>query len=132
MMNDWEELNFYETSPYLPDTDSDGTNDKTEIDSGTDPSCPKGQVCESGENLNNVSTVTSSDINSPLVEDIGTDGIISMIGASQLAGDTESAEYQEISEILNNPEKIRGLLVSQGGLTVSEAAQIPDDKLLQW
>ena len=26
-INDWEELNFYETSPYLPDTDSDGAGD---------------------------------------------------------------------------------------------------------
>ncbi|MFZ2190058.1 MAG: hypothetical protein WAV48_04720, partial [Candidatus Magasanikiibacteriota bacterium] len=34
-INDWEELNFYETSPYLADTDSDGMEDKVEIDSGT-------------------------------------------------------------------------------------------------
>ncbi|MFZ2189250.1 MAG: hypothetical protein WAV48_00500, partial [Candidatus Magasanikiibacteriota bacterium] len=87
--------------------------------------------CESSENMNNVSTVTSSDINSALVEDIGVDGIISAVGASQLSQDTESAEYQEVNDILSNPEKIRGLLVSQGGMTVSEAAQIPDDKLLQ-
>ena len=42
---DWDEANRYRTSPYLKDTDSDGFEDKTEIESGNDPNCPKGETC---------------------------------------------------------------------------------------
>lgn len=50
-LNDYEELNIYETSPYLKDSDSDGIDDKTEIDKGTDPNCPEGKTCNALENL---------------------------------------------------------------------------------
>ena len=45
-LSDYDELYAFHTSPYLKDTDGDGLNDKQEIDAGTDPNCPKGQVCE--------------------------------------------------------------------------------------
>ena len=44
-LNDYDELTFYKTSPYLEDSDSDGFKDKEEIDSGYDPNCPQGQDC---------------------------------------------------------------------------------------
>lgn len=44
-LNDWDELNVYKTSPYLADTDSDTFDDKKEIESGNDPTCPQGQTC---------------------------------------------------------------------------------------
>jgi len=44
-LNDWEELNIYQTSPYLDDSDSDGYKDKEEIDNGNDPTCPVGRDC---------------------------------------------------------------------------------------
>lgn len=44
-LSDYDELYIYNTSPYLPDSDSDGTSDKQEIEQGTDPNCPKGQNC---------------------------------------------------------------------------------------
>jgi len=44
-LDDYDELYLYETSPYLPDTDSDGVPDGTEIANNTDPNCPKGQDC---------------------------------------------------------------------------------------
>src|SRR3989338_8866441 len=44
-LNDYEEMNFYGTSAYLPDTDSDGIEDKTEIEEGTDPLCPESEQC---------------------------------------------------------------------------------------
>lgn len=44
-LSDYDELYVYRTSPYLRDSDSDGIDDKTEIDQGTDPNCPKGQDC---------------------------------------------------------------------------------------
>lgn len=44
-LNDYDELYVYGTSPYLPDTDSDGFDDKREIDTNQDPNCPQGQNC---------------------------------------------------------------------------------------
>lgn len=44
-ISDYEELYTYKTSPYLKDSDSDGIDDRTEIQSGADPNCPKGQAC---------------------------------------------------------------------------------------
>ena len=44
---DIQELQVYGTSPFLPDSDSDGFNDKQEIDNGEDPNCPAGISCAS-------------------------------------------------------------------------------------
>jgi hypothetical protein len=44
-LSDWDELNIYNTSPYLEDSDSDGFSDKQEINNGKDPNCPAGQNC---------------------------------------------------------------------------------------
>lgn len=44
-LNDYDELSVYQTSPYLADSDSDGINDKIEIDKGENPNCPTGQKC---------------------------------------------------------------------------------------
>lgn len=44
-LSDFEELYTHKTSPYLKDTDSDTFDDKTEVASGYDPNCPKGQNC---------------------------------------------------------------------------------------
>lgn len=44
-LSDWDELNTYKTSPYLPDSDGDGFSDKEEIKNGKDPNCPAGKIC---------------------------------------------------------------------------------------
>lgn len=44
-LSDYEEMYVYHTSPYLPDSDSDGFADKIEIESGNSPTCPAGKVC---------------------------------------------------------------------------------------
>lgn len=46
-LSDYNELYVYNTSPYLDDTDSDGLNDKEEIEKGKDPNCPEGNECYS-------------------------------------------------------------------------------------
>lgn len=71
-LNDYDELNIYETSPYLADSDGDDLNDKTELDSGSDPNCPKGKTCvitsADGTNTNTSTStntaVTTTDISS--------------------------------------------------------------------
>lgn len=44
-LNDFDESYLYGTSAYLADSDSDGFNDKQEIESGNDPNCPVGKTC---------------------------------------------------------------------------------------
>ena len=44
-LSDYDELNFYKTSPYLEDSDSDGFLDKEEIDNNKNPNCPAGRDC---------------------------------------------------------------------------------------
>jgi len=46
-LSDWDELYFYKTSPYLEDSDSDGFNDKEEVEADKDPNCPAGRDCYS-------------------------------------------------------------------------------------
>lgn len=48
-LSDWDELNIYGTSPYLADSDSDGESDSEESKAGTDPNCPKGKNCGTGD-----------------------------------------------------------------------------------
>ena len=44
-LNDFDEINLYGTSPYIADSDSDGLSDQNEVESGTDPNCPRGEDC---------------------------------------------------------------------------------------
>ena len=44
-LSDYDELYVYRTSPYLPDSDSDGVPDGQEVKNGTDPNCPEGKTC---------------------------------------------------------------------------------------
>lgn len=42
---DYDEVNIYNTSPYLADTDSDGYTDAEEIQSNHNPNCPSNETC---------------------------------------------------------------------------------------
>ena len=44
-LSDYDETTAYGTSPYLTDTDSDGTSDAKEIEQGKNPNCPEGKTC---------------------------------------------------------------------------------------
>jgi hypothetical protein len=44
-LSDWDEINIYHTSPYLPDTDGDGFSDGTEVKNNKNPLCPEGKDC---------------------------------------------------------------------------------------
>ena len=97
-LSDWEELNLYNTSPYISDSDSDGFTDKEEIESNSDPNCPKGSNCNLENNTSLDTTIEDKTLNTEQTyEDI----------------DTES----ELSNILNggaNVDVLRELLKTAG------------------
>ncbi len=118
-INDYEELNFYTTSPYLPDTDSDGIDDKEEVRSGTDPLCPKGQSCESLESI--MPSTTSSPFFS---------GLEGLQGGFTLPGGSNTEEMnKEVQNLLDNPQKIRQMLLQTGQVPEEELNKLDDATL---
>ncbi len=117
-INDYEELNFYETSPYIPDTDSDGVGDKEEIDRGTDPLCPEGESCTTGEQI----VQTTSTITTPVKTDTT---FMDVLGA---AGEA-SLQPGDIEALIADPVALRQLLRESGKLTEDQLATIDDATL---
>jgi hypothetical protein len=110
-LSDYDELNFYKTSPYLEDSDSDGYTDKNEIDSDNDPNCPIGQDCY-GEVE---STLVPLETNN--YEDISP---------------YQDSEDMDLSEILTpdmDANTLRALLI-EAGVEPSILEQVSDEQLL--
>lgn len=104
-LTDYDETYIYKTSPYLKDSDSDGTDDKTEVEKGSDPNCPK--------------------------ESCGT--IIGASGATSSATSTDESQIQQqVAEQLLNPtpDQIRALLI-QSGVKEADLQGIDDATLLE-
>jgi len=112
-LTDYEESYIYKTSPYLPDTDSDGYLDKQEIDGGYDPLCPKGQDCYGTEQ-------TQENINSVNPENPNPETQIQEL----------SAEDKDLLKSLS-PTELRQLMLDSGQLTQEELDQIDDATLMQ-
>ncbi|MBU0546437.1 hypothetical protein KKA13_04275 [Patescibacteria group bacterium] len=64
-INDFDELYVYGTSPYLADTDSDGIQDKAEIEQGKNPNCAEGKDCAGA--IMNAGTVLANGANTSTV-----------------------------------------------------------------
>lgn len=123
-LNDYEELNFYETSPYLPDTDSDGIEDKVEIEQGTDPLCPAGQACEESTFLEK----EIEPITSPLGEKAAT--AEELLGSS-LLGDENISDLTGLQLLLQDPDQLRQMLLLTGKISEEELAKVDDETLLK-
>jgi len=97
---DYDELYIYNTSPYLPDSDSDGLTDKQEVDAGTDPNCPKGQSCYVSE----IANATSGKLTTSTLEDY--------------TGSLPSSDQMLLQNIFSanpNPQFLRNFLIQSGG-----------------
>jgi hypothetical protein len=124
-LNDYEEINFYETSTYLPDTDSDGIDDKTEIARGKNPLCPEGEECESVDVMPETSTTTIEV--SKL--DGGAQPADFLTAISPVSGQVDLQE--EIKKWTQNPTQLREVLLATGSITKEELAKIDDATLLK-
>ncbi len=107
-LNDYDESFVYQTSPYLPDSDSDGADDMTELAAGEDPNCPKGKACAAYADTFGEAT------------------------ASATASSSLEAQEQEILEQLLNPspDEIR-LMLLQSGVSAEDLEGIDDTTLLE-
>ncbi|HBU07085.1 MAG TPA: hypothetical protein DEB09_03290 [Candidatus Magasanikbacteria bacterium] len=127
-LNDWEEINFYETSPYLPDTDSDGTDDKIEIDRGTNPSCAENrEVCEKKELP---SEIKSEDV---IIDEETATSTPVEVGLDSQSGTTTGSEVidaEKFSSMMSNPQQLRDFLVSTGQISKEDLDKVGDDVLL--
>jgi len=119
-LNDYEELNFYETSPYLPDTDSDEILDKQEIENGTDPNCPEGESCGLSETV--ILPSSTLDIS----------GVSSTLSNDFLLNESENLDNLErnIKILSENPNKLRELILLSGTLNEEQLSKIDDNSLL--
>jgi hypothetical protein len=118
-LSDYDEANVYQTSRYLPDSDSDGILDGEEIKNETDPNCPVGQNCLGGQDF-----LASATNTTPVVESVGSLGVISIASGtnetelkSALAGEVDAAT-------------LRKLLID-GGASQETLNQISDEDLLK-
>jgi hypothetical protein len=124
-LNDWEEINFYGTSAYLPDTDSDGISDKEEVTAGTDPLCPKGDVCESAQSIPNLPV---EPITSPVGNSFVTpEDVLAKAGLTGPKGDNIS----NVLTTLSDPAKVRKMLVDSGQISEAQLSKIDDTTLMQ-
>lgn len=110
-LNDWDELNTYNTSPYLADSDSDGIKDMDEIKKGTNPNCPAGKEC--GTSLQKPALPAQAE------------------GAAESNTADSQAETLPIEELKQlSPAEIKELL-KQGGVTDEELEGVSDEELKQ-
>ncbi len=133
-LNDYEEIQFYSTSAYLPDTDSDGVADKTEIDNGADPLCPEGQSCNSAADSAPVgapSAVTEPNVAGFDLLDAVAASVAESGGSatSSVAVSPQTPVASDMSAVVNNPAALRDLLRKTGKFTEEQLGKIDDATL---
>lgn len=114
-LTDFDELYVYSTSMYLADSDSDGYSDKSEIDGGYDPNCPKGSDCRGATTTGGGEATT------------GGGGDVSGIGEEE-SGLSDEA-IQELENL--TADEVRQLLLASGEISQEELDQIDDETLME-
>lgn len=124
-LSDWEELTIYKTSPYLEDSDSDGVNDKAEIDAGENPLCKKGDICDVGAKASQ-DDISEEPDNAPSAP------VVPGPGASEvpLNASEEEALLMEILQGQGDAATLRNLLI-QAGMDERLLNQLSDEDLLK-
>jgi hypothetical protein len=115
-LSDYDELNTYNTSPYLEDTDGDGFKDGEEIKKGYDPNCPQGKTCTGGllDNTaaDQATTTNSNNMANTLLNQLGA---TSQPGATSSASSAANLTSDQLSALKNlDATSLRQLLLQQG------------------
>lgn len=122
-LSDYDELNVYITSPYIPDTDSDGVLDKVEIDRGTDPLCPEGKTCNAGEEA--PSSSSTQFLNLLQGSAGGTNTLLNVVDANT------TLTAADIAALSNDPDALRELLRRTGRIPEETLSKVDNAALIQ-
>jgi len=133
-LSDYDELNIYNTSPYLEDTDADGIKDKEEIDKNTDPNCPAGRVC--------ATTVVNNNNNEKISENTNNTGNINAsstflntlnVNSGTTTGSLNITNEKDAEKILSGDIDAKTLrqLLQNSGMDKKELDKISDDVLMK-
>lgn len=111
-LDDYSELYVYKTSPYLADSDSDGSPDKNEISGGTDPNCAPNQPC---------AAILANTVNPETLKGSFAEEVVDSTGAAVAAGAPTVPTMATIATALENmsPAQMRELLIQAGGDTAT-------------
>jgi len=130
-LSDYDELEYFGTSPYLPDTDSDGFSDSLELENDTNPLCAEGESCGVIEPPKQEAQAESG-----LLEQTNPLDLLNIIsqpssigGLGSIGGDPQTE--QDLMEIVNSPEMLRTLLLSTGQITEEQLSKVDDETLLE-
>lgn len=121
-LSDYDEIYLYKTSAYLADSDSDGYNDATELESGNDPNCPNGKTCTTSIASADAAIDESEAILSGLEEPVPPD---LQAAQSELDQSNPFAGAENISAA-----ELRKLL-AENGADPAVLEQISDEDLMQ-
>ncbi len=126
-LSDWDELNVYQTSPYLEDSDSDGFSDKSEILVGENPNCAKGQDCSAGDSLSKGDGISSD--NEILSNLLGQADVNLNIGTSSLNAQGQN-NLQSTLDGQADAKTLRKMLLD-AGMDPNVLNKISDDVLMK-
>ena len=147
-LSDYEEINFHNTSRFIPDTDSDGIDDGEEVEQGSDPLCPEGESCANQYSQNNNDSTTT--IQGPLSNDSSAPDILKNASnqAQQASEDMNSQNNStntgttssrsvnagagvNMQSLLQNPDKLREAMKKNSSVPDEKIDQIDDETLIK-
>jgi len=140
-LNDYDELNIYNTSPYLEDTDGDGFKDGEEIENNADPNCPSGRTCTGGlldntapaEGANSSGALPSPEngLNNLVNQSNGLDSLLNQFSVEQSTSGLNALSQEQLNALKNiDVVSLRQLLI-QSGMPKETLDKISDADLMQ-
>lgn len=118
-LTDWDEINVYNTSPYLPDSDSDGYLDGEEVEREDDPNCHNNKSCDGADAIqenvlitseaegNGISAQSNAELEAMLLQ--------LQLEESELNNmKVDADELPDELKDITNPSDLRRALMSQG------------------
>lgn len=117
-LDDYSELYIYKTSPYLKDSDSDGTEDKAEIAHGDDPNCAPNMPC---------AAATADAVNPATLQGTFAEKIAAEAGATPAPEAPATSVDVEATLASMTTDQIRTLLIQAGGDAAAINALSDDD-----
>lgn len=129
-LSDYDEINVYGTSIYIPDSDSDGYSDKQEVDTGNNPNCPVGQDCSFPE----YDLVDQEELKKTDMFDEYSDVLSAVVSSVSNGSPVTTGEYGDVEQdILSGQasiDDVKKMLVS-AGMSEDDLSKIPDGEIMK-